>query len=422
MAMHSAPGTSNRWKWSIALVLTGAVALSAFQFSGSKPAADKDATGPVPQARTAKVTRGTLERRIRLAGSTAARDFANITAPMIRGPEGNRPMVLLRLAPSGSTVKPGDMLAEIDGQSLQDHIEDVKDTVAAAEADIRKRKAELEIDWKNLEQTLQVAKAELDKARLDASAGEVRTEVERQLLQLSFEEAQARYKQLQGDLDTTRKQHASDIRLLELTLERHRRHLNRHVNDIKRFRISSPIPGLAVYQNVWGGSSLRQIETGDNVTPGQSFMKVVNPASMMLESRVNQAESEDFRIGQEAVMRLDAFPGFTLKGKVFSIGALAVGGRRENYYIRTVPIRIAFEGADKRLIPDLSGSADVLLGRAENALLVPLGAVRRENGKAYVQVRTAQGFEKRAIETGLRNEVSLVVLNGLKEGEEVRLD
>jgi multidrug efflux pump subunit AcrA (membrane-fusion protein) len=368
-----------------------------------------------------KASTGLLEVRSRISGITAARDFANVTAPMIRGPESNRPMVLLKLAASGATVRKGDLVAEIDGQAIVDHLEDVKDTVEAAEADVRKRKAELEIDWKNLQLTIQVAKADLEKARLDANAAEVRTEVERQLLQLSYEEADARYKQLQADLESTKRRQEADLKILELTLERHRRHYNRHVNDLARFTIKAPIDGLVVYQSVWGGSSMRQIELGDQVSPGQPFMKVVNPSSMSLDAKVNQAESERFRLSQSAVMRVDAFPGMTLKGHIFSLGAIATGGMRQNFYIRNVPIRIAYDTVDPKLIPDLSGSADILLdSSAPNSVLVPLGSIADEDGKTFVQIKTAEGFAKAEIKTGLRNDTHAVVLSGLQAGQEIR--
>lgn len=406
------------------LILAGLVAAGAwgaYEFGYKPMKAREAAQNTVAAVPVLKVSKGVLESRLRVSGSTSAREFANVTAPMIRGPESNRPMVILKLAPSGSMVKKGDLLAAIDGQSLQDHIDEVKDTVQTAEADVRKRKAELEIDWKNLMQTMELAKADLDKARLDASAAEVRTEVERQILQLNSEEAEARYKQLQSDVENTKKRQAADLKIIEFTLARHRRHLDRHDNDLKRFEIYSPMDGLAVYQSTWGGSTMRTIEVGDQVTPGQPFMKVVNPNSMMLDARINQSESEHFKIGQLAGMRLDAFPGLELKGHVFSIGAIATGGWRQNFYIRNVPIKINFDTVDRRLIPDLSGSADVLLEASQEAVTVPLGAIVSESGKSYVNVKTAKGFEKREIQTGLRNETHASVTSGLQVGEEIRL-
>ena len=64
---------------------------------------------------------------------------------------------------------------------------------------------------------------------------------------------------------------------------------------------------------------------------------------MMIDAKINQAESEQFRIGQTATIRLDAFEGKTFPGKVFSIGALAISSGRQNFFIRSVPIRVAFE-------------------------------------------------------------------------------
>ena len=369
---------------------------------------------------TVKAQTGNIQQVVRIGGQTAARQYANITAPMIRGPEGNRPMVLLKLAKSGGVVKKGDLLASIDGQSIQDHVDDLVDTVEAAEADVRKRQAELMLDMETLSQNLLSAKAATEKAKLELGAAEVRTDVERQLLALSAEETEARYKQLQGDISSKKKSHAANLGILKITLERHKRHIGRHKIDLERFQVHSPIDGLVVFQTMWSGSAMRQIELGDQVAPGQPFMKVVDPASMMIDAKINQAESEQFRIGQTATIRLDAFEGKTFPGKIFSIGALAISGGRQNFFIRSVPIRVAINGVDPHLIPDLSGSGDVIIGQQDSKVIVPLGSVKIEKGKATVAVKTATGFENRSVELGIRNETHAAVVSGLKEGDEIR--
>lgn len=423
LAPVAVPPEPKRRSWIgliIALLVAGG-AWAGYEFGYKRNQAAKQAQSAVAAIPTVKVRSGMLSVSTRVAGTSTARDFANVTAPRIQGPEGNRPMVIEKLAASGSMVRRGDMVAQIDAQSLKDHIDDVKDTVDTAEADVAKRRAELEIDFKNLQLTIQVAKSDLEKARLDASAAEVRTEVERQLLQLSYEEAEARYKQLQSDVENTKKKQAADLKILEFTLERHRRHLNRHTSDLKRFAIIAPMDGLVVYQQIWGGSAMRQIEVGDQVMAGQPFMKVVKPTSMMLEAKINQTESERFRLGQTAVMRLDAFPGLELKGHVFSIGAIATGGRVQNFYIRNVPIRIAFDTVDSRLIPDLSGSGDVLLEQSKpDSLIVPLGAIDEVDGKSFVYVKSPTGFDRREVKTGVRSDTHASIENGLKADEEVR--
>jgi hypothetical protein len=372
--------------------------------------------------RTVKATTETLERTIRLTGQTSSRRFANVIAPILRGPETSRDLILMKLAPSGTLVKKGTLLAQIDGQSMQDHVDDLKDTIEAAEADVSKRKAEHAVEYEGLLQTVRVAKSEFDKAKLDASASEVRTDIEQQLLKLSLEEAAARYKQVQADLASKQASQKAEIKILELTRERHTRHRNRHLVDLSRCTIYAPMDGLTVMSPTFRGGEMAQIQQGDRVSPGQQFMKIVDTNTMQVEATVNQAESSQFRIGQKAAILFDAFPGLELSGKVYSLGALAVGGWRQNYYIRSVPVRLTIEGHDPRVIPDLSAGADVVLERAENKPVVPLGAIQTESGKTVVYVKSGETFEKREVQIAMKNETHAAIESGIRTGEEVRLN
>ena len=413
------PRSGGPWKAIFFLLLLGIGGYTAYH-SFFKAQATAAETAIV--IRTAKVTAGNLRRTIRVGGQTSAREFSNVVAPLLRGPESNRDLVLMKVAPSGTLVNKGALLAKIDGQSMQDHVDDLKDTIEAAEADVRKRKAEQGIEWESLQQTLRLAKSAYDKAKLDASAGEVRTEIERQLLNLSLEEAAASYKQQQTDLASKKISQAAELKILEYTRERHIRHRNRHMIDLSKFTVNAPINGLAVMSPIFRGGEMGQFQEGDRVSPGQQFMKIVNPNTMQVEANVNQSESGEFRIGQSAKIHFDAFPGLELDGKVYSIGALAVGGWRQNFYVRSVPIRLMIEGADSRVIPDLSASADVLLGTAEKKTLVPLSAVQIENGKAVVYVKNGETFERKDVELGLKSDSYAVVDSGLRTGDEVRLN
>jgi Membrane-fusion protein len=415
-----APEPRKPWKW---LILLAIVLIAGWAYySNAKAKKDAAAANAALVIRTAKVTVGNLERTVRMSGQTSARNFANVTVPMLRGPEANRDMTLLKLVKSGAMVKKGELIAEIDGQSMQDHVDDLQDTIDAADADVRKRAAEQGIEWETLQQTLRVAQSEYEKAKLDYNASEVRTDIERQLLKLSLDEAEARLKQQQGDLASKRAAQKAELKILEITRERHNRHRNRHLEDLKRFTIHASMDGLAVMSSVFRGGEMGQIQLGDRVYPGQSFMKVVSPASMQVEASINQAESEDFRLGQEARIHLDAFPGLEFNGKIYSIGALAVGGWRQNYYIRSIPVRIAIQGADPRLIPDLSASADIVVERAKDKTIVPLAAIREENGKTVAYVKNADNFERREVKIGMRGALDAEVISGLRAGDEVRVN
>ncbi|MBI4910181.1 MAG: HlyD family efflux transporter periplasmic adaptor subunit [Acidobacteria bacterium] len=404
----------------LALIAGGVWAFNEFYLKPLQKKAEQKAAANT--VRSAKVVLGPFKRIVRVGGITAARQFENVTAPRLRGFEGRSQMELLRLVKNGTWVKNGEELAQIDPGSQVEHMDDIKSTIAQAELDVSKRRAEQEVDTGSLTQTLRVSKSAVDKARLENQAAEVRTEVERELLKLTLEESEAKFKQAQNDIPQKKIGQEAEVKILGFTKERHVRHHNRHEVDIKAYTIRSHMDGMIVLSSVYrGGGESQQLQQGDQLGSGQPLLKIVNPNSMQVEASVNQTESTEIRIGLPATIGLDAYPEVKLPGKIYSIGALAVGGWRQNYYIRSVPVRFTIDGAHSQLIPDLSAYADVLVESTDNATLVPLGAIRQEGNKNFVYVKQGEEWQKREVALGSANNLHAVAKAGISAGEEVRV-
>jgi HlyD family secretion protein len=410
---------SRFWIWIVLALIVMAGGYAAYR---AKVARDAAAKAQIVTVRTAAVTSGTLEKTIRLAGQTSARNFRNVVAPQLRGPESNASMTIEKMVKSGSFVKRGDLVIQIDAQSAKDHIDDVTDTVQQSLADVEKRRAEQNVEWENLQQTVRVAKAQWEKAKFENQPAEIRTPIEQELLKLSLDETEARYRELERELTFRKQSQQAELKILEYTSARHTRHRDRHARDLKNFTIIAPISGLAVMNTVFRGGDMTQVQEGDVIYPGQQLLKIVDAQSMQVETSINQAESSQFRIGQKAFVTLDAFAGVQVPGRVYSVGALATRSWRENYYIRNIPLRISLDVQDARLIPDLSASVLVTLEKADNATIVPLAAIRTEGGRRYAWVKASSGFERREVQLGLENETHAAVLSGLQAGDEVRLN
>src|SRR5262249_37039887 len=129
------------------------------------------------------------------------------------------------------------------------------------------------------------------------------------------------------------------------------------------------------------------------------------------------------RIGMKATVRLDAYPGVELPAHVFAIGAVPVSGRRPNF-MREIPIRLKLDRMDPRVAPDLSASADVTLEFEQQATLAPLAAIFRDSAqsKPFVFLRAPEGWKKREVELGMRNNVAVAVRAGLAKEDIVALD
>lgn len=404
----------------IGLVVFGAAILYSLNAIEKRKAQQQAAAAQVV-AKVVPVSKGTIDYRVRLNGFTSARNFAEITAPRLRGRGLERGMNLLKMAPAGSFVKKGEIIAELDAQTLRDRIDDEQDTLKQRENDLKKKKVQQELDMENLRQSLRVAKSEMDKARLDARISEVRTDIDRELLRLAVEESEARYKQLSTDLAQQELSQKADLRITEISFDLQKRDVDKLLRDMDRFIFRAPMDGMVVMQTIFRpGGDQQQIQAGDTVNPGQPFMKIVDVSTMQVVGTVNQAESNMFRIGQQASVGLDAFPGARYSAKIYSIGALAAASGRQQYYVRNLPIQVQMLNVDNKVIPDLSASADVSLQQAKDVLVAPASAVSYENGKPVVYVKAAQGFERREVKVGLSDGRQIALLEGIREGEQVR--
>lgn len=373
--------------------------------------------------RTAEIRRGPLEHRIRVEGATAALRGVIVVAPRLNMPESGREMAILSLPPSGAMVREGELVVEFDSQSLRDHIDDVRDMVNDRENQLAKRKVELEVASEALNQRFLVAKAALDKARLDLRTLAVRSAIQAQLMQLAAEEAEANLERLNQERDLLAESQRANLRGVEILRDLEVQHINRHLKDLPRHTIKAPMDGLAILSTTRqrGGEEVT-IRVGDPVRPGQPIVRVVDPTSLEIQAPVNQTDAARFEVGQTAVVGFDAYPGSFFEGRVTNIGAIANRpGGRDQYYLRTVPVRIQVINTDNRILPDMSGWADVVVERHEDVLIAPASAVASDNGKHFVEVETPSGFARREVRLGPATNTEVAILEGVAEGERVRV-
>jgi multidrug efflux pump subunit AcrA (membrane-fusion protein) len=117
-------------------------------------------------------------------------------------------------------------------------------------------------------------------------------------------------------------------------------------------------------------------------------------------------------------VRLDAYPELRMSGRIAQIAPIGVPGSFSQR-VRAFTAVISIEGANARLLPDLTAAIDVELERIKNALVVPRDAVTGAGADAQVRVRDSSGMSTRRVTLGPSDEVDVVVTAGLHPGEVV---
>ena len=401
---------------------------------GSRPA-DPTTAQPALQVRTAVAATGDFTRSLRIGGTIETLHYAAIRAPKLRGPRdaGRADLTLVKLADPGGLVEAGSVVAEFELKWLEDHIEDRLSQVTLAKSNLQKRHAEVLILKETERQGRLTARAEFDKAVLDLGTAEVRSAIEAEILMNVSEEAQVTWEQLEEEGRLMESVHAADLRGFELDVEEDVLHVERHQRDYERLQVRTPIGGMVVLETMFKKSGqFAQTKAGDQVYPGALFMRIVDVSRMVVSASVNQVDAQAIRIGNEAVVELDAYPGLRFSARVADLAAVASTGSGKSRYrrgntgnfIKHIPVRILIEDKDERILPDLSASADVQLSSGRRGVLVPREALRSEPGEDAVQfVHVVDGgeYRKRRVFVQDVSDTEALIQSGLEPGERVLL-
>jgi multidrug efflux pump subunit AcrA (membrane-fusion protein) len=430
-------------KWPIAIALL-LVAGGLAYYLANRTAFKAGGGPPVITVPTVTVMAGDLNRTIRITGTVEARNYASLTAPRILGSRNNTnrggmggyglagpppaggmgpdfTLILLHLVKAGAHVTKGDMVAQFDPTNQLLRLDDYKDALIQSENSIRKMIASLAATKEAHDQTVRAARAAWDQAKLDLRKAPVQSAIDAENAKITAEADDAAYKELVSEDPLVVEQQAAIIRVSELSKAQTNIEEQRAEGNVRRMEIHAPMDGIAVMGSIVRNGEYGQVREGDQINAGQPFLTIVDPSSMILNATVNQVDAESLRIGMKAVVHLDAYPDIALSGVVEGIGAMAKTSTFRASYVSSIPMRIRIDQSDSRVLPDLTGSADVVLSSVTNALLLPRPAVFEENGGAFVFVRSAAGWVKKQVELGQKSFTHVAILSGLQKGDVVAL-
>jgi HlyD family secretion protein len=302
-------------------------------------------------------------------------------------------------------------------------LEDYKSTMETAKAQLAQQKANLELARYTHKQNIEKARAALDKAKLDMKTLPVLSQIDAERVKLALEEAEAQYKQQVAEGKFIDEQEKAQLKFAELEFKTLELEYKRSEQNAERMVAKANIDGMTVMQNTFRGSEFAQIQAGDQIYPGQFFMQVVDPNSMIINATVNQVDGEQLRIGMKARVRFDAYPGLEVPAHIVNIAAVPKSGGMRANFVREIPVRLKIDQMDKRIIPDLSCSVDVIMQEEKAETVAPLAGVfeDEQTGKRVVYIKQGEAWNRREVEIGLENNL-VASVKGLNKGEIIALD
>lgn len=367
--------------------------------------------------RIAKVEQRDFVRALRVNGTVEAVETHPIVAPRLAIQNAGQ-LTLTKLLTTGTIVKKGDIVAEFDRQS---QIRDALDREAEFhdfERQIDKLLATQAADKAADDTGIKQAEDAVSNAQLEVKRSEVLSRIDAEKKQEDLDEANAKLKQARETYQLKRQSAAAARRLLEIQRDAKKLAMDHSNGNAVLLSIPSPANGLVVINSTWKQGGLAEWLEGDTVGAGRAFMQVVNPGAMRVRANVNQQDMRELQSGQHVEVRLDAYPDQVFHGKVDLISAIGITDDFSSN-IHSFTVLFTIDGADPKLLPDLSAAVDIEFERKQNSLVVPRDALISEGGKTYVQVISGNGAGKREVKVSEITDVEALIASGIQPGETV---
>jgi multidrug resistance efflux pump len=315
------------------------------------------------------------------------------------------------LAPEGSTVKKGAPVLGFDTTGLQDRLNERMAEAATAKKQIERRTKDLELQDRDL--ALRVAEAEgrKRKAQLKVDvpanlAGANELAVARLDLELATLE-----------LDSLLRRQTLRKKIAEAELSIYRRQLQNAESKVRRLdegkvlmNVKAPRDGTVIYLTSWRDEKKK---VGDTCWIAEKVIEVPSLESLGVRAEVDEAESGLVREGQRVRLSLEAYPDTEFTGKV-SLVRRMVGRQSPRRPLKVVRLEAGIDKIDtQKMRPGMRIKGEIEIERARQVVTVPLDAlfVSPEGPIVYSASR-----KPIRVTVGRRNATKAEILSGLDEG------
>ena len=367
---------------------------------------------------------------------------------------------ILEIVPEGTMAQPGDVLVRLDSSALDNECTKQQITCNNSEAALIQaqeaydtalisKREYLEGTYKQQEQTIDneriIAKEELSKAleylryseRLAAKGYIPQQQVEgdefavqKTRLALAIAETKLRVLrqftkekmmvQLESDIKTTR----AKLKSQEASYSLDEDQLKLIESQIEKCVIKAPQAGQVVYANEtsWRGTRETIIAPGELVRERQVVIRMPDSTQMQVVAKINEAKVTLVSPGMPATIRLDAFPDVELQGTVEKVDEFPLPTSWMASTVKEYQTTVQIHESPTGLRPGLTAEVRIRVEQLPDVIQVPVQAVFEHGNKYYCVTDDGGRYVAREVAVGSTNDKTVVIRDGLSEGEQVVLN
>jgi len=205
-------------------------------------------------------------------------------------------------------------------------------------------------------------------------------------------------------------------RQYSLNLQKAEGALDNAKEELMKTEILAPFDGTVVDIGVKENDQLSSFDYASTTA-----VHLVDTKTVKMEGVVDEIDIYQVEVGQEAIVTVDALPDEEFSGKITFISPFGT----EETGVVEFAVTISLEPAEVELRGGLTATADIIVEKHENVLLIPNRAVKGLVGDYWVEVvidEATEEVEKRQVVLGAQDAKFTEVISGLEEGEKVMVE
>ncbi|MFC2075596.1 efflux RND transporter periplasmic adaptor subunit [candidate division KSB1 bacterium] len=363
------------------------------------------------------VSRGDFINTITVTGELEAVNSEMISTPFLSWHQAGMPKII-EIVDDGERVEKGDILVQFDTAEIEKTILDAETELEIAEAEVAKAIATQKSEVEELTADLEIAGLNHKISQLELEQATFEAVIKRREIELNLEKSAIALQRASEEIGNRQRVHRQELSRLELKRDQAKTKLSQAQETLASLTISAPSPGIAIIRE--NRTTDAKFQVGDQSHPGRPLIGLPDLDNMKAEVMINEVDIAKVDTAQRVVVRLDAYPDTSFKGRVKEIGTLARSKTR-NSKVKVFDVEVLLEDSDERLIPGMTVSSEIEVSRLPDTLFVPLEALFAKENRNVVYVLNGAGYEEREVSTGDESGNYVIVAEGIKEGDKVAL-
>jgi HlyD family secretion protein len=374
----------------------------------------------VPDLPTALVAKGPFVDTLEIRGEIRPLKSVVLSSPMQSGE-----LQILKLAKSGTMVKPGDVVVEFDPSTLNRTIQEKQSELKQTDAEIEQAQAQTRLASE--QNTTAAMKAEYDiaRAKLDVSKGETVSRVENEQAKLAVVDAQQRERELQVKVKSDQTAAESDVAAKRRKREKALFDLQRAEQGLRNLQLRAPSAGMVnVLPNFRSGSMFgggqQDFQEGDRAWAGAAILELPDLSSVHLEARLDESNRGRLQPQQDATVRIEAIPGAEFKARLDSISVLAKVDFSSGWPpAKNFDLNLVFLDVDSRMRPGMTAVARIATERVPDVVLAPAEAIFQRDGAPVVYKLDGAIFTETPVTIRKRGREQAIIDHGVVPGDRI---